>query len=76
MTPSKEQKFDIVKTHGFVIDFADEMTSQEIYALVRARLGAQRATKIMVELERKGCASVVYTKSFGNKARLDIEKVA
>jgi len=76
MTPSKEQKFDIVKTQGFVVDFADEMTSQEIYALVRTRLGAQRATKIMVELERKGCASVVYTKSFGNKARLDIQRVA
>jgi len=30
----------------------------------------------MVELEQKGCASVVYTKSFGNKARLDIQRVA
>ncbi len=76
MTPPKEQKFSVVKTQGFVVDHADEMTSEGIYTLVRTRLGAQRATTIMVELEQKNCTSVVYTKSFGSKVRLDIQRVA
>jgi hypothetical protein len=76
MTVSEEQKFRIVKTEGFVTDDVDGMTSQEIYALVRTRLGAERASTILIELEQRGCASVLYTKSFGNKARLDIQKVA
>ena len=76
MTASEEQKFRIVKTEGFVTDDVDGMTSQEIYALVRTRLGAEHASMILMELERRGYASVLYTKSFGNKARLDIQKVA
>jgi hypothetical protein len=76
MTTSEEQKFRIAKTEGFVTDDLDGMTSQEIYALVRTRIGAERASAILIELEQKGCASVLYPKSFGNKARLDIQKVA
>ena len=76
MTAFEEQKFWIVKTEGFVTDDLDGMTSQEIYALVRTRLGAERASTILMELEQMGTASVLYTKSFGNKARLDIQKVA
>jgi hypothetical protein len=76
MTPSEKQKFKVVKTEGFVEDNFDEMTSQEIYALVRTRLGAERASTILIELKQTGSASVLYAKSFGNKARLDIQEVA
>ena len=76
MTQSEKQKFRVVKTEGFVKNDLDEMTPQELYVLIRTRLGAERANTILIELEHRGTSSVLYAKSFGNKVRFDIQKVA
>ena len=76
MTESEKQKFKVVKTEGFVMNDLDEMTHQDIYVLIRTRLGAERANTILIELEQRGTSSVLYTKSFGTKVRLDIQKAA
>jgi hypothetical protein len=72
----EERRFRVAKTEGEIQEDLEEMTGQEVYALIGSRLGEQKAEAMQLTLEEKGSASIPYKSSFGQDSRFDIQLAA
>lgn len=66
----------MLRTAGALQDDLEEMSGQELYALIVTRVGEGRAEAVRLELERKGWASIPFKESFGQNVRFDVQRAA
>ncbi|MGB2590952.1 MAG: hypothetical protein WA853_17835 [Candidatus Acidiferrum sp.] len=70
-------EFSVVQTSGGIRNEIGEMSEMQVYAHVRTRLGndMDAAENVLIELEEKGAATVLFNDSFGAHNRIEIRRI-
>ena len=69
-------EFNVVQTSGGIRNEIGEMSEMQVYSHVRTRLGndMDAAENVLIELEEKGAATVLFNDGLGRENRLDIRR--